>query len=176
MPKRLELLREVVPSATVTYLIDSNSSVAAARSAQEAARTIGIELHTIQITAEDDLATVFARMAESGTKALLMGASTYFNSRTAQLGELSLRHKLPAIYQERTFTAAGGLMSYGAPLANSYRGVGVYVGRMLKGDHPADLPVQQQTRIEFIVNLRTAKALGLTIPLPLLARADEVIE
>jgi putative ABC transport system substrate-binding protein len=177
MPKRLELLREVIPGATaIAYLVDTNSSVATASSAQEAARTIGVDLEVIRVAADQDLAAVFARMAQNGTKSLLIGASTYFNSRSAQLGELSVRHKLPAIYQERTFTAAGGLMSYGAPLADSYRAVGIYVGRVLKGDRPADLPVQQQTRVEFIVNLKTAKALGLTIPLPLLGRADEVIE
>jgi putative tryptophan/tyrosine transport system substrate-binding protein len=177
MPKRLELLREVIPSATaVAYLIDPNSSVASASSAQEAARAIGVELEVIRVAADQDLAAAFARMAESGTKALLIGPSTYFNSRTGELGELSARHKLPAIYQERTFAAAGGLMSYGAPLADGYRGVGIYVGRVLKGDRPADLPVQQQTRVEFIINLKTAKALGLNVPLPLLGRADEVIE
>ena len=107
---------------------------------------------------------------------MLIGPSTYFNSRTAQLGELSVRHKLPAIYQERSFTTAGGLMSYGAPLADAYRGVGIYVGRVLKGDRPADLPGQQQRESSFIINSKTAKAFGLTIPLPLLGRADEVIE
>ena len=177
MPKRLELLREVIPdAAAIVYLVDTNSSVATAVSAQEAARTIGVELQTIRVSADQDFATVFAGMAQNGAKALLIGSSTYFNSRSAQLGELSLRRKLPAIYQERTFATAGGLMSYGAPLADSYRGVGTYVGRVLKGDRPADLPVQQQTRVEFVVNLKTAKALGLTIPLPLLGRADEVIE
>ena len=150
MPKRLELLREVIPGATViAYLIDPNSSAASASTAQAAARTIGVELQAIQLTANRDLATVFAEMAQNGAKALLIGPSTYFNSRTAQLGELSVRHKLPAIYQERSFTTAGGLMSYGAPLADAYRGVGIYVGRVLKGDRPADLPGQQQTRVEF---------------------------
>jgi putative tryptophan/tyrosine transport system substrate-binding protein len=156
MPKRLELLRELISNLKVVAYLASSVS------ARQAARAIGVELQVIQVAPEQDLAAAFARMAESGARPLLIGSSTYFNSRTGELGALSARYKVPAIYQERTFIAAGGLMSYGAPLADAYRGVGTYVGRVLKGDRPADLPVVQQTKIEFIINLKTAKALGLT--------------
>jgi putative ABC transport system substrate-binding protein len=181
LPKRVELLREVVPSATaVAYLIDSSSAAGSMRSAQEAAQlasqVFGIELLLVNATVDDALEAAFTRIVATGAKALLIAPSSYFNSRGSQLGELSAHHGLPAVYQVREFATGGGLMSYGPPLTDAYRTVGIYTGRVLKGERPADLPVQQQTRVELIVNLKAAKALGLSIPLPLLGRADEVIE
>ena len=177
MPKRLELLHEVTPDAAkIAYLIESESTVASAPIAQEAARTIGVELQVERVTTAVDLDQTLSGLARAGAKALLIGSSAYFNNHSKQLGELCVHYKLPAIYQRREFVAAGGLMSYGPSLADAYRIVGEYAGRVLKGARPADLPVQRQTKVDFFVNLKTAKALGITFPLPLLGRADEVIE
>ena len=115
-------------------------------------------------------------MTRMSVGALLIGNDTFFNTRSAQLGSSTLRHAIPAIYQNREFAAAGGLLSYGASLTDAYRTVGVYTGRVLKGEKPGDLPVQQQTKVDFFVNLKTARALGLSVPLPVTALADEVIE
>ncbi len=123
-----------------------------------------------------DFDTVFARVRDLRAGALILGTDAFFNSRSEQLGALTLRHALPAIYQYPQFVAAGGLMSYGGRIVDSYRQVGLYTGRVLAGAKPADLPVQQLAKVELIINLKTAKALGLTVPLPLLGRADEVIE
>ena len=177
MSKRLELLHEVSPDAApVAYLVEANSAVATDSVTQEAARTLGVEMQLSKITTEMSLEDIFEGIVRSGAKAVLVGSSSYFNNRSKQLGELSLRYKLPAIYQLREFVAAGGLMSYGPSLSDAYRIVGEYTGRVLKGAQPADLPVQQQSKVDLIVNLKTAKALGITIPLPLLGRADEIIE
>ena len=177
MSKRLELLHEVSPDAApVAYLVEANSAVATDSVTQEAARTLGVEIQLLKITTEMSFEDIFEGIVRSGAKAVLVGSSSYFNNRSKQLGELSLRYKLPAIYQLREFVAAGGLMSYGPSLSDAYRIVGEYTGRVLKGAQPADLPVQQQSKVDLIVNLKTAKALGITIPLPLLGRADEIIE
>jgi putative tryptophan/tyrosine transport system substrate-binding protein len=133
-------------------------------------------LHILHASTERDFDLVFATLAELRAGGLVIGTDAFFNERMEQLGTLALRHAVPAIYQNRGFAAAGGLMSYGGNLANIFRLTGVYIGRILKGENPADLPVQQSTRMELILNLTTAKALGLTIPETLLATADEVIQ
>jgi len=179
-PKRLELMHELVPTTTVlgllvnpTYVVQSEIL---SRDVQAAARSVGLEIHILHASTENDLVAVFASLSQLRVKALVIGADAFFNSRSEQLAALALRYAVPAIYQYRPFAAAGGLMSYGGNIAESYRQVGVYVGRILKGENPADLPVQQFAKIELIINLKTAKALGLTVPITLLGRADEVIE
>jgi putative ABC transport system substrate-binding protein len=144
---------------------------------QAAARSLGLQpLHVLNATTERDIDSAFATLSQLHANALVIGQDVYFNSRIEQLAALSLRHAVPTIYSLREFAAAGGLMSYGASLADQYRLVGVYTGRVLKGDKPADLPVQQATKVELSINLKTAKALGLTVPPSLLAIADDVIE
>lgn len=176
-PKRLELLKEAVPNvANIAFLVEADSAVAASGVAQDIARKFGTELWIVRRTAQTPLGDVFAKLAQSGTKALLIGGSSYFNSRSRELAEMCLRYRLLGIYQGREFTAAGGLMSYGPSLASSYRVVGEYTGRVLKGALPRDLPVQQQTKIDLFINLKTAKAFGLTISSTVLAFANEVIE
>jgi ABC-type uncharacterized transport system substrate-binding protein len=139
-------------------------------------RTLGIELHVLHASTERDFDTVFATLTQLRAGVLLIQASVLFNTRSEQLGKLTVRHTVPAIYQFREFAAAGGLMSYGSSITESHRLLGVYTGRILKGEKPADMPVQQATRIELIINMKTAKALGITVPITLLGRADEVIE
>ena len=178
-PKRLELLHSVVPTATsLGALVNPTNPNAAthARELQSAARALGFRLEMLHATSERDFDGVFARLAELKAGGLVIGTDGLFISRGEELGALAARHAMPAIFQFRAFAAAGGLMSYGGSLADMYRQSGVYTGRILKGEKPADLPVQQVTKVELILNLKTAKALGLTIPLPLLGRADEVIE
>jgi putative ABC transport system substrate-binding protein len=178
-PKRLELLHEVVSSARVVALLVNPTHPAAesiSREMQAAARTLGLELHILDASTEHDLDMAFAALAQVRAGALVIGADAFFVSRSEHLGALAVRHAVPAIFQGRAFAAAGGLMSYGGELADSYRLLGVYAGRILRGEKPADLPVQQSTKTELIINLKTARALGLTIPLPLVGRADEVIE
>jgi putative ABC transport system substrate-binding protein len=178
-PKRLELLHELVPTATVITLLINPASTNAeiqATNLTAAARTLGLQVHVLHASTERDLETVFATLVRQRARALVISNDGLFISRSGQLGELTVRHGLPTIFQFREFTAAGGLMSYGGSVADPYRQFGVYTGRVLKGEKPADLPVQQATKVELIINLKTAKALGLTIPLPLLGRADEVIE
>jgi putative ABC transport system substrate-binding protein len=143
---------------------------------QEAASKLGVEIRVLKITTEMSLEDIFEGIVRSGVKSVLVGSSSYFNNRTKQLGELSVRYKLPAIYQLREFVAAGGLMSYGPSLSDAYRIVGEYTGRVLKGAQPANLPVQQQSKIDLVINLKTAKELGIIFPLPMLGRADEIIE
>ncbi len=140
------------------------------------ARTIGLKIHVLHASTEAELDAAFASLGQLHAGALAIGNDPFFNSRSARLAELAARHALPAIYQYREFAAAGGLMSYGGSLTDSYRQAGIYTGRILAGTKPGDLPVQQSTKVELIINLKTAKALGLTVPLPLLGRADEVIE
>src|SRR6266508_4162718 len=178
-PKRLDLLHELVPAAgTVALLVNpTNPNVeTATKDLQAAARTIGLKAHVLQASSERDFDAAFASLARLRAGALAISNDGLFNSRREQLAALTVRHAVPAIFQFREFAAAGGLMSYGGSLTDPYRQVGVYSGRILKGDKPADLPVQQATKVELFINMKTAKALGLTVPLPLLGRADEVFE
>jgi ABC-type uncharacterized transport system substrate-binding protein len=179
-PKRLELARELFPGATtVALLVNPANPVAAtvSKDLQTIADTLGVRLHLLHASTEADFEAAFATAAQLRAAALVIsGADPLFVSHAAQLGALALRHSVPAIYQFREFAAAGGLMSYGGDARDSYRLAGVYTGRILKGEKPADLPVVQSTKVELIINLKTAKALGITVPLPLSGRADEVIE
>jgi putative ABC transport system substrate-binding protein len=178
-PKRLELLHELIPTANVVALLVNPTTPAAeviARDVQAAALGLGLQLHILHAATDHDFETVFATMAQLRVDALTIGADPFFTSRSQQLGELTVAHRIPAIYEFREFAAAGGLISYGTSLTDAFRQVGVYTGRILKGEKPSDLPVQQATKVELILNLRTAKALGITVPNSLLGRADEVIE
>jgi putative ABC transport system substrate-binding protein len=175
-PKRVELLHELVPMATIIALLVNLTNPNAetlSRDAQAAARTLGLRLHVLHASTDRELDAVFSSLAELRAGALIIGA---FTSHSEYLAALALRHAMPTIFQFRDFAVVGGLMSYGGSITDSYQKVGVYTGRILKGEKPADLPVQQSTKAELIINLKTAKALGLTVPLPLLARADEVVE
>ncbi len=177
--KRLGLLRELMPLTTlIAVLLNPNnpSTESQLRQLQEASRGLGIKLHVVEATAESDFDAAFASIAAQRAGALLVGGDALFNSRRDQLVAMSMRHAVPAIYEFREFAAAGGLMSYGTSIVDVYRQVGVYVGRILKGATPADLPVIQPTKFDFVMNLRTAKALGLDVPLHLQQLADEVIE
>jgi putative tryptophan/tyrosine transport system substrate-binding protein len=177
--KRLELLLELVPkAATIGLLINPNYQGAAteAVAVEAAARAIGRQLLVLNASSERDIDTAFATLAQQHVDALLIDADALFVSRRDQLVAMAARHSMPAIYDLREFAAAGGLMSYGTSLTDAYRLVGGYTGRILKGAQPADLPVQQAVKVEFVINLKTAKTLGLTFPITLLGRADEVIE
>ena len=143
---------------------------------RKAARTLGLQLHVLHASTEGNFDTAFATLNQIRASAVVIGSDTFFVSRNEQLGALTARQKVPAIYQFRKFAAAGGLLSYGSNITEVYRQVGIYTGRILKGEQPANLPVQQSTKVELIINMKTAKALGLTTPLSLLGRADEVIE
>jgi putative tryptophan/tyrosine transport system substrate-binding protein len=179
-PKRLELLHELLPTATSFALLVNPMNAALAepvsRDVQAAARMLGIKLHVLHASSEPELDAVFATAVRLRAAGLVVGPDPLFNSRIEQLAALTVRHALPALYQWREFVAAGGLLSYGSSITDAYRLAGVYTGRILKGDKPADLPVQQATKIELYINLKTAKALGITMPTALLVRADEVIE
>jgi putative ABC transport system substrate-binding protein len=177
--KRLALLHEIVPKATaVALLVNPNNPNAApdAKDGQAAADALGLQFHVLTASTVANLETAFAVIMQRQIGALLVGIDGLFNENREQLAALVARHGIPAIYDRRDFPAAGGLMSYGASNTDQYRQVGVYTGRILKGEKPADLPVQQATKFEFVINLKTAKALGLTVPPTLIARADEVIE
>jgi len=178
--KRLELLHELVPTARVFALLVDPTDAAIAetntRDTQAAASKLGLELHVLNASTERDFDSVFAELIRLRAGGLVIGNGAYFVARNGQLAELAVRHAVPAVHSNREFVAAGGLMSYGSSLADSYRQVGVYTGRILKGEKPADLPVQQATKVEFYINLKTAKALGLNVPNTLIGRADEVIE
>jgi len=178
-PKRLGLLRQVVPAATIIAMLrdpaDPNFEDGS-REMQAAAHILGVQLHILLTSTEHDITMAFATLAELRAGALMIGGGAFLLSRIEQLTALTLRHAVPSISQDRDLAVAGGLMSYGGDLAESYRLAGVYAGRILKGERPADLPVQQATRFELVINLKTAKALGLTIPETLLATADEVIQ
>jgi ABC-type uncharacterized transport system substrate-binding protein len=178
-PKRLELIREVLPSAVnVALLVNPTSPLAepVLRELQTAAATLRLKLHVLHAISEQDFAAAFASLAQLRADALVIGTDTFFTSHSEDLAAIAIRHRVPAIYQYPEFTMAGGLMSYGGTITESYRLAGIYVGRILKGEKPADLPVQQVTKVELIVNLKSAKALGITFPLSVLGRADEVIE
>jgi putative ABC transport system substrate-binding protein len=177
-PKRLELMHVLLPTATMAVLINPASPIADAilRDLQAAARTLGQSIHVLRASNEPEIDAAFATLVQVRAGALVIANDAYFNSRTQQFAALTLRYAVPTIYQLREFAAAGGLMSYGSSITETYRIVGGYTGRILKGEKPADLPVQQATKIELIINLKTAKALDLTIPQTLLATADEVIE
>ena len=178
-PKRLELLHELVPSATVIALLVNPASPIAealATNAHSAARTLGLELHVLHASAERDFDTVFANLRQLRAGGLVIGSDVFFNTQSRRLAALAVHFAVPAIYQYREFVEAGGLMSYGGSLTDPYRLIGLYTGRILKGEKPADLPVQQSTKVELIFNLKSARALGLTVPITLLGRADEVIE
>jgi putative ABC transport system substrate-binding protein len=179
-PKRLELARELFPGATTFALLVNPANPVAAtvsKDLQAVADTLAVRLHVLHASTEADFEAVFATAAQLRAAALVIStADPLFNSHAAQLGALALRHSVPAIYQLREFATAGGLMSYGGYTTDTYRLGGVYTGRILKGEKPADLPVVQSTKVELIVNLKTARALGIIVPLPLSGRADEVIE
>ena len=179
VPKRLELVRALTPAATsIALLVNPNNPIAQSLidDVQAEARRLSFQLHVLQAGAEQDLDRAFATLTDLRAGALVIGTDGFFDSQSAKLGAMAARLAMPTIYQTPEFTAAGGLMSYGASLPDAYRLAGVYVGRILKGEKPGDLPVQQSTKVELIINLKTAKALGVTIPPSLLARADEVIE
>jgi putative ABC transport system substrate-binding protein len=180
MPKRLELVRELLPTATVIVLLVNPTSPAIAeavlRASQAAARTLGLDLHVLNASIESDFDGAFAKVVQLRAAGLVIGADPFFTSRQEQLAVLALRHGVPAVYENREFVAAGGLASYSGNVTDAYRLAGVYAARILKGEKPGELPVQQTTKVQMFLNLRTAKALGITVPLPLLGRADEVIE
>jgi putative ABC transport system substrate-binding protein len=177
--KRLELLKEAVPGITrVAALINPDSPYTArfSKDAPVAARSLGIELQMLEARAPDQFEAAFAAMRSRNAQALMVNADVMFITQRARMVELAAKNWLPAVYWERGFVAAGGLMFYGAGLRDMYRHAAIHVDKLLKGAKPADLPVEQPTRLELVINLKTAKALGLTVPPGLLARADEVIE
>ena len=180
VPKRLQFLHELLPTARVMALLVNPADPALAetttKDVQAAARALGLELHVLTASTERDFDGVFAKLIQLRAGGLVIGPGAFFTSRSEHLGALTFRNAVPAICDKREFAVAGGLMSYGGNIADSYRLAGVYTGRVLKGDKPADLPVQQVTKVEMTINLKTAKALGLNIPEPMIGRADEVIE
>jgi putative tryptophan/tyrosine transport system substrate-binding protein len=178
-PKRVELMHEVMPAATTLALLDPPAtarSADAGATMEATARALGIKLHVLHVEAENDFDAAFATVNQLKLAGLVILGSAFFTSRFERLAELAARHRVPTIYQYREFVAAGALMSYGTRITEQYRLVGSYTGRILKGDKPADLPVQQATRVELIINMKAAKALGVTLPITVLGRADEVIE
>jgi putative ABC transport system substrate-binding protein len=179
MPKRLELLSELVPQAKVIALLVNPNNAAnerVVRDVEEAARARGLQLPSLKAGSDSEIDAAFASLAQLHAGALLIVPDSFFASRREQLAALAAGHAVPAIYYSREFADSGGLISYGPSITAVYRQVGGYVGRILNGAKPADLPVQQPTRFELVINLKTAKALGLTVPQSLFARADEVIE
>jgi putative ABC transport system substrate-binding protein len=179
-PKRLELAHELLPAATDhALLVNPNDPGRAERfmtEVRDAATHLGLQLHVLRAGTEAEIEAALAGFAQTKAGALVIGADAFYNANAKLLAEAALRHKVPTIYEYTEFTDAGGLMSYGGNIKESYRWAGIYAGRILKGAKPADLPVQQSTTIELIVNLKTAKALGVTVPLSLLGRADKIIE
>jgi len=179
-PKQLQLLHELVPKARVMALLVNPAiptlADSSTRALQAAARTLGLNLHVLNASTEGEFNGVFAKLIQLRAGGLVIGSDPFFTSRTEQLAALAVHHAVPAVYHWREFAVAGGLVSYGAAVTDVYRLAGNYTGRILKGDKPADLPVQQVTKVELHINQRTAKALGLTVPQALLSRADDVIE
>jgi putative tryptophan/tyrosine transport system substrate-binding protein len=179
MPKRLELLSELVPQAGVTaLLVNANNASAKTqiRDVQEAARAKGLQLHILEAGTDSEIDAAFATLVQLHAGTLVVGTDPFFYSRREQLVALASRHTVPAIYEFREFAAAGGLISYGPSLTGAWRQVGIYAGNILKGAKAADLPIQQPTKFELVINLKTANALGLAVPQSILAGADEVIE
>jgi putative ABC transport system substrate-binding protein len=178
-PKRLEVLRELLPSVTIIAVLVNPASAAAEpflQALQPAASALGLQLHVLHASTDRDFAAAFATLVQLRAGALLISPDNFFNARIEQLAALSLRHAVPTIYQYRPFVAAGGLISYGSDETEFYRLVGIYAGKILNGEKPADLPVVQSTKVELIINLKTAKALGINVPQSVQSRADEVIE
>ena len=179
-PKRLQVLHELLPAARVmAFLVNPANAATTETTTREmlaAARTLGIELHVLNANIARDVEAAFTTAVELRAGGMVVSGGPFFFSQTENLAARCLQHAMPTIYQFHRFTAAGGLMSYGSEITDAYRLAGVYTGRVLKGDRPADLPVQQATKVEFIINLRTAKALGINVPNTLIGRADEVIE
>jgi putative tryptophan/tyrosine transport system substrate-binding protein len=179
-PKRVELLRELLPSATLIAVLvnPTNPTIGEpfVRDLEAAASTLRLNLHVLHASTERDFETVFASLVQLRADALVISPDQFLTSRIEQLAQLTLLHRIPAISQLRQFTVAGGLASYGSSETEYYRPIGIYAGRILNGEKPADLPVQRSSKVELIINLKTASTLGLTIPLPLVGRADEVIE
>ena len=180
VPKRLELLRELIPRANIIALLVNPTSPfiteSISKDLQSATRALGLQLHILNASTEHDFDTVFATFAKLRADVLVIAPDAMFISQSEQLGALTLRHAVPAVTQFREFAAAGGLMSYGGSFTEPTRLVGVYTGRVLKGEKPADLPVMQATKVELVINVKTAKALGINVPNTLIGRADEVIE
>ena len=180
VPKRLELLRELIPTANIIALLVNPTSPfiteSISKDLQSATRALGLQLHILNASTEHDFDTVFATFTKLRADVLVIAPDAMFISQSEQLGALTLRHAVPAVTQFREFAAAGGLMSYGGSFTEPTRLVGVYTGRVLKGEKPADLPVMQATKVELVINLKTAKALGINVPNTLIGRADEVIE
>jgi putative ABC transport system substrate-binding protein len=178
--KRLELLHELVPTAKTFALLvnpgNPKNAEATTNDLQTAARTLGCNLQVLNASTEAEFDPAFAAFAELKAGGLVIANETFFASRSEQLAALTLRHRVPAVHQSREFVSAGGLLSYGGNVAQSHGQAGAYVGRILKGEKPGELPVVQVTTVELTVNLKTAKALGVNVPLALLGRADEVIE
>ena len=178
-PKRLEILHELVPKATVVAaLLNPTSPTAESqiRNLQVAARVLRVQLHALHASTEQDIDAVFPTLLQLRVGALVVASDTFFAFHSEQLAALTARHAMPAIQQSRDFSTAGGLASYGGNFVESHRQAGIYTGRIIKGDKPADLPVQQVTKLEMVINLKTAKTLGLIVPPSLLGRADEIIE
>lgn len=179
-PKRLELLHELIPSAKVVALLvdPANPTIAAAQSSGvgSAAQSLGLELHVLTATTDRDFDAVFTKLSQLRARGLVVGGGSFLIGRQKQLGALALRHLMPAVGHTREFVLGGGLSSYSSSIAEAYRLAGHYVARILKGENPGDLPVQQATKVELVVNLKTAKALSITVPNTLIGRADEVIE
>jgi putative tryptophan/tyrosine transport system substrate-binding protein len=177
--KRMELLREMVPQATLIGVLVNPTGpnlASVLRDLQAAARAVNLPIKILEASTVQDLDGVFAALAEMRASGLVIGTDTFFNSQSARLAALALKHHMPAIYQYREFAAAGGLMSYAGSITDAYRVAGAYTGRILKGEQPSDLPVQQSTKAEFFINMKTAKEFGITVPITLLGRADEAIE
>jgi putative tryptophan/tyrosine transport system substrate-binding protein len=178
-PKRLELLRELLPGAKVMALLVHPANPGVDRQIndhQAAAGMLGLQLHVVRAGTEDNIESAIASLAQLRVEALVIGSDNFFSTHNRQLATATLRYRLPAVYQDQPFVVAGGLMSYGGSITDQYRITGIYAGRILKGEKPGDLPVQQSAKVDLIINMKTAKTLGLTFPISLLGRADEVIE